>query len=202
MTKIHSARPWKYFQVFSLRSKRNISLWAGDASRKYLFVFSDLKRMSCAGVEVASDNLKMRMPDSSGCRSSLSLLSTRQVCHLNYPPFCVVSVKCQHWAGDEGIACSVPMDAPYSPGCLHCCQSPAGRKGAEQELRTPCLQKDPPVVQCLRGKEGGNDGVIRAKLPKSHFHLILVSLLFLYSSFCFFYLTEMGILKGDVWSTI
>lgn len=106
---MHSARPWKYFQAFSLRSNRNISLWAGDSSRKYLFVFSDLKRTSCAGVDVASDNLKMRMSDTSGCRSSLSLLSTWQVCHMNYPPFCVVSVKCQHW-GDEGIDCSVPME--------------------------------------------------------------------------------------------
>lgn len=124
--------------------------------------------MSCAGVEVASDNLKMRMPDSSGCRSSLSLLSTRQVCHLNYPPFCVVSVKCQHWAGDEGIACSVPMDAPYSPGRLCCCQSPAGRKGAEQELRTPCLQEGPTrgsVPERQRGRKWWSYQSQATKIP-------------------------------------
>lgn len=34
---------------------------------------------------------------------------------------------------------SVPVDAPYSTGCLQSCQSPAGRKSAEQRLSSPML---------------------------------------------------------------
>lgn len=109
LTTMYGAIAWKCcFQAFSLRSKGNISLWAGDASRKYLLVFlrfgNESNWMSRTGGEAASDNLKMRVLDTRGCRISLSLCSTRQVCHLDYPPFAVVSGKCQPWTGDDGIA--------------------------------------------------------------------------------------------------
>lgn len=137
--------------------------------------------MSHTSVEVASEDLKVRVLDISGCRSSLSLCSTRQVWIIIALWIPCVLGEGQHWAGDEGIEwlCAwmllTALDACSAVRVLQ-----EGKVLSRSSIAL-CLQKDF-VVQCLRGKEGGNDGVIRAKLPKSHFHLISVSLCYLYIS--------------------
>lgn len=62
-------------------------------------------------------------------------------------------------------------------------------------LKKNTLMSSPFAVQPLRDKEGGNGGVITARLPKSHFPLILV---FLSAAFICVFLTLLFNRNGNL----
>lgn len=108
--------------------------------------------ISCAGVEVANDCLKMRVLDTSGCRISLSLCSTRQVCHLNYY-FHLNSMWSQWRANTElGWGYWLALFLWTLLTALGACRAVRVLQEGKVLSRgsvAACLQKDSFVVQCL-----------------------------------------------------